>query len=186
MSKKKYTDSRIGKQPVVLPDKVEAKVDGNTVTVKGPKGSLTRTFVDVTIALEGKSLIVGCIGETSSDKAMHGLGRALLANMVTGVSTGYTRDLEVQGVGFRIELTGSKLKVSVGFSHPVFFDLPDGIKAEVPKAGTSLKVSGIDKELVGQTAAKIRGIRPPEPYKGKGIRYKGEKVRRKAGKAAGA
>lgn len=184
MSKKKYTPSRIGKQPVALPDKVEVKVDGETITVKGPRGSLTREFHDVTIELQERELIIAAGGESKRHKAMHGLCRSLLSNMVEGVSQGFTRELQVQGVGYRLEQTGQNVKFSVGFSHPVNFTVPDGVSATV-EAQTKLILSSIDKELIGQVAAKMRQIRPPEPYKGKGIRYVNEHVRRKAGKAAG-
>lgn len=184
MGKKTYTPSRIGKQPVALPKGVTVKLDGGHVTVKGPKGELSREFFDVTITESEQALVVAASGQSKREKAMHGLARALLNNMVTGVSTGYSRSLEVQGVGYRIESVGKQLKFSVGFSHPVMFDVPAGITAKVDSQ-TKLTLTSIDKELIGQVAAKIRAIRPPEPYKGKGIRYSGEHVRRKAGKAAG-
>ena len=183
MSKKKFTPSRIGKQPVVVPAKVTVKVDGTHVSVKGPLGALERTLVGVTVEQTGGELLIGTIGETKASKSMHGLGRALLNNMVVGVSEGFKKDLEVQGVGYRIDATGNTLKLSLGFSHPIFFVLPDGVKAEL-QGQTKMTLSGVDKELVGQTAAKIRSLRPPEPYKGKGVRYVDEVVRRKAGKSA--
>ncbi len=183
MSKKKFTESRIGKQPVKLPDKVTVKIDGAHVAVKGPKGALEDDFVGVTFEQVDNTIVVRPEGETREDKAMHGLGRALLQNMVTGVSTGYSRTLEVVGVGYRMDATGKTLKLSVGFSHPVFFVLPDAVDINV-ESQTRITLSSIDKALLGQTAAKIRGVKPPEPYKGKGIRYKGEVVRRKAGKSA--
>lgn len=186
MSKKKYTDSRIGKQPVVLPAGVDVAIDGTTITVKGPRGSLTRSFEEITFVREGNEVVVSPVAKTTRAKSMHGLGRSLLSNMVQGVSTGFKRELEVQGVGFRIEQKGDTLVFSVGFSHTVPFKLPAGVTAEVAKTQTSLVLDAVDKELIGQVAASIRGIRPPEPYKGKGIRYKGEVVRRKTGKAAGA
>ena len=184
MGKKTYTASRIGKQPVALPKGVTVKIDGGHVTVKGPKGELSREFFDVEISQVEQALVVKEGGQSKQMKAMHGLCRALLNNMVTGVSEGFTRALEVQGVGYRMEQTGNTIKFSVGFSHPVLFPIPDGVKAKVEQQ-TKLTLTAIDKELIGQVAAKIRAIRPPEPYKGKGIRYQGEHVRRKAGKAAG-
>jgi large subunit ribosomal protein L6 len=184
MSKKKYTPSRIGKLPVVVPDKVTVTIDGTNVTVKGPKGTLSREFHDVTLTQVDGAVVVASDAATNSLKAMHGLGRALLNNMVQGVSQGFTKSLEVQGVGYRIESVGKQLKFSVGFSHVVMFDIPQGVSAKV-EGQTKMTLSSIDKELIGQVAAKIRAIRPPEPYKGKGIRYAGEYVRRKAGKAAG-
>lgn len=184
MGKKTYTASRIGKQPVVLPKGVTVKIDGGLVNVKGPKGELSREFFDVEISQVEQTIVVKEAGQTKRHKAMHGLCRSLLSNMVTGVSEGFTRGLEVQGVGYRMEQTGSTIKFSVGFSHPVMFPIPEGVTAKV-EAQTKLTLSAIDKELIGQVAAKIRAIRPPEPYKGKGIRYAGERVRRKAGKAAG-
>ena len=184
MGKKIYTPSRIGKQPVDIPKGVTVTVNGNDVTVKGPKGQLSQSFNDVTIALEGDTVVVTEVGQSKTLKAMHGLARALINNMVVGVSEGYTRGLEVQGVGYRMEQTGNTIKFSVGFSHPVMFTVPDGVTANVEQQ-TKLTLTAIDKELIGQVAAKIRSIRPPEPYKGKGIRYAGEHVRRKAGKATG-
>ncbi len=184
MSKKKFTPSRIGKQPIAIPKGVDVKINGNVVTVKGPKGTLSREFQDVEITSDGKRIVVAPVVQTNLAKAMHGLGRALLNNMVTGVSTGYKRELEVQGVGYRIAQSGQTLTFSVGFSHEVKYEVPKGVTAKVT-AQTKLSLEGINKEELGQVAASIRGIRPPEPYKGKGIRYAGEHVRRKAGKAAG-
>ena len=184
MSKKKYTPSRIGKKPIAIPKGVDVKINGTTVTVKGPKGTLSRDFEDVSIESDGKQLVVTPDVATNQGKAMHGLGRALLNNMVVGVSEGYKRELEVQGVGYRIAQSGQTLTFSVGFSHEVKFEVPKGVTAKVT-AQTKLSLAGIDKEEIGQVAASVRAIRPPEPYKGKGIRYAGERVRRKAGKAAG-
>ena len=183
MSKKKFTPSRIGNQPVVVPEKVTVQIAEPHVTVKGPLGTLERDFVGVTFTQQDGAVVVAYTAETKAAKALHGLGRSLLQNMVTGVSVGYKRGLEVVGVGYRIDATDQTLKLSLGFSHPVFFVLPDGIKAEL-QGQTKMVLSGIDKELVGQVAAKIRSLRPPEPYKGKGVRYEGEVVRRKAGKSA--
>ncbi len=175
--------SRIGKMPVPVPSGVEVSVSGQDVTVKGPKGTLERTFPDrVGLSVEGEQVTVSRDDDSREAKALHGLSRALLANMVTGVSEGYKRELEIIGVGYRAALKGSDLEMQLGFSHSVPFPAPDGITFEVVDQN-KIVVSGIDKEQVGQVAANIRKIRPPEPYKGKGIRYSGEYVRRKAGKA---
>ena len=176
--------SRIGKKPIPLPDKVRVDIRGNHVTVKGPKGELNRTFhPDMRFALEEGVLKVDRPTDQRMHRAMHGLTRALLANMVTGVSDGYVKVLEIQGTGYRAELQGQKLVLHLGYSHPIEFPAPEGITFEVPRGGRRISVQGIDKELVGETAARIRRQRPPEPYKGKGVRYAGEYVRRKAGKA---
>lgn len=175
--------SRVGSMPVAIPSGVEVKVDGSQVVVKGSKGELTRRFHErIAFDLEEDVVNVTRPDDTRESRALHGLSRALLHNMVQGVSEGFSRELEIQGVGYRAALKGSDLELQVGFSHPVTVAAPDGITFEVPEP-TRVKVSGIDKEKVGQMAANIRGVRPPEPYKGKGIRYVGEYVRRKAGKA---
>ncbi|MFO7292697.1 MAG: 50S ribosomal protein L6 [Actinomycetes bacterium] len=175
--------SRIGNAPITVPSGVEITIDGPEVTVKGPKGELSRRFPErVTVSVEDGVAKVTRIDDSRESKALHGLSRALLANMVTGVSEGYRKDLEIQGVGYRAQLKGRDLELQVGFSHPVTVPAPEGITFEVPEP-TKISVVGIDKELVGQTAAVVRKVRPPEPYKGKGIRYVGEYVRRKAGKA---
>ncbi len=175
--------SRIGKAPVEIPSGVDVTVNGTTVTVKGPKGSMERTFSDrIKVALEDGQVVVARSTDEPRDRAQHGLVRALIANMVAGVSTGFVKNLSLEGVGYRAAMKGASLELQVGFSHPVLMDPPDGITIEVPEP-TKVNVSGIDKELVGQVAADIRSVRPPEPYKGKGIRYVGEYVRRKAGKA---
>jgi large subunit ribosomal protein L6 len=175
--------SRVGKQPVPIPSGVEVKVDGQTVAVKGPKGSLERSFPEeVTFALEDGEVKVVRPADDRRSRAMHGLSRALLSNMVVGVSQGYTRELQLVGVGYRAALKGRDLELQVGYSHPVAIEPPDGVAFEVPEP-TKVIVSGIDKERVGQASADIRKVRPPEPYKGKGIRYVDEYVRRKAGKA---
>ncbi|HEX2403844.1 MAG TPA: 50S ribosomal protein L6 [Acidimicrobiia bacterium] len=175
--------SRIGKMPVDMPSGVDVKVDGTQVTVKGSKGELSRQFTDrVSFSVEEGVITVGREDDTRESRALHGLSRALLANMVHGVSEGFTKVLEIQGVGYRASLKGSDIELLVGFSHPVDVKAPKGITFEVPEP-TRIVVSGIDKEQVGQVAADIRKVRPPEPYKGKGIRYAGEYVRRKAGKA---
>lgn len=175
--------SRIGKMPVVIPAGVEVRVDGANVTVKGAKGELTREFHErVGIEVEDGVAKVTRIDDSREARALHGLSRALLANMVVGVSDGYTRTLEVHGVGYRAAMKGAVVELQVGFSHPVEVAAPEGITLDVPEP-SRITVTGIDKEQVGQVAADIRKIRPPEPYKGKGIRYAGEHVRRKAGKA---
>ncbi len=175
--------SRIGKQPIPVPKGVEVAVKGQHVSVKGPKGSLERTVSDrVTISVEDDQIVVVRADDARESRAQHGLFRALIANMVTGVSEGYQKELSVVGVGYRAAMKGKTLELQVGFSHSVQMETPDGITIDVPEP-TKISVSGIDKELVGQVAADIRGVRPPEPYKGKGIRYVNEHVRRKAGKA---
>jgi large subunit ribosomal protein L6 len=175
--------SRIGKAPVTVPSGVDINVDGARVTVKGSKGELSREFTDrVNFSIEDGIVTVGREDDTRESRALHGLSRALLANMVQGVSEGFSKVLEIHGVGYRASLKGSDIELLVGFSHPVEVKAPKGITFEVPEPAR-IVVSGIDKELVGQVAADIRKVRPPEPYKGKGIRYAGEYVRRKAGKA---
>jgi large subunit ribosomal protein L6 len=175
--------SRIGKMPVDMPSGVDVKVDGTRVTVKGSKGELSRQFNDrVSFSIEDGVITVVREDDTRESRALHGLSRALLANMVQGVSEGFSKVLEIQGVGYRASLKGSDIELLVGFSHAVDVKAPKGITFEVPEP-TRIVVSGIDKEQVGQVAADIRKVRKPEPYKGKGIRYAGEYVRRKAGKA---
>ncbi|MGI6566685.1 MAG: 50S ribosomal protein L6 [Firmicutes bacterium] len=175
--------SRIGRMPVEVPSGVEVNVDGQTVTVRGPKGTLTQEFhPDMAIALEGNTITVQRPSDEKNHRALHGLTRSLLANMIEGVTKGYQKNLEITGVGYRAALQGNKLVLSMGFSHPVEFEPEPGIEFEVP-APTRIAVKGIDKQLVGETAAQIRAVRPPEPYLGKGIRYAGEHIRRKAGKA---
>jgi len=175
--------SRVGSNPVTLPSGVDVKIDGSSVTVKGPKGTLEQTFRDViSFDLDDGVVTVSRSNDEAESRALHGLSRALLNNMVVGVSEGYTKQLEAVGVGYRANLQGRRLELQVGFSHPVRLEAPDGITFEVPEP-TKIIVSGIDKALVGQVAANVRQVRPPEPYKGKGIRYAGEHVRRKAGKA---
>jgi large subunit ribosomal protein L6 len=177
--------SRIGKRPIPIPDKVTVTIDGRTVTVKGSKGELTRTLPEgVTLKQEDGQILVERINESRMARERHGLCRTLVANMVEGVSKGYERKLEIQGVGYRAAVQGANLNLNMGYSHPVLIEPPAGI-AFVVEGNTNVTVSGIDKELVGNTAAKVRAVRPPEPYKGKGIRYQGEKVRRKVGKTGG-
>lgn len=175
--------SRIGKRPIPIPDKVTVSLDGQAVKVKGPKGELSRVLpFGVTISQEDGTLIVSRVNESRLARARHGLCRTLVANMVEGVSNGFQKRLEIQGVGYRAQVQGSTLNLSLGYSHPVLFTPPEGIQFAVEN-NTNVLVSGIDKEIVGNIAAKIRAARPPEPYKGKGVRYAGEQIRRKAGKA---
>ncbi|MCP9928533.1 50S ribosomal protein L6 [Cyanobium sp. CH-040] len=174
--------SRIGKAPIPVPDKVNVSLNGLDVTVKGPKGELSRTLPEgVTISQEGNTLVVAPAQDNRRSRERHGLCRTLVANMVEGVSQGYTRKLEITGVGYRAAVQGKKLVVSAGYSHPVELVPPDGITFAVEN-NTTVLVSGASKELVGNEAAKVRAIRPPEPYKGKGIKYEGERILRKAGK----
>jgi len=175
--------SRIGNAPITVPAGVSVEVTGTTISVTGPKGTLARTFPDrVSVAVKDGILRVSRRDDQRQSRALHGLSRALLANMVAGVANGFTRELVMTGVGYRAALQGSTLELQVGFSHPVRLEAPEGIRFEVPEP-TKIVVRGIDKQLVGQVAAEIRRVRPPEPYKGKGIRYSDEKIRRKAGKA---
>ena len=176
--------SRIGLQPISIPDGVEVNIDGTSVHVKGPKGELKQGFrPEISIKEDDGSLLLSRESDEPQVRALHGLTRALLNNMVVGTSEGFEKNLEIHGVGYRAELQGSTLILSVGFSHKVEVHPPDGIQFEVDTRAGTIKVTGIDKQLVGQVAADIRLVRKPEPYKGKGIRYKGEYVRRKAGKA---
>ena len=177
--------SRIGKMPIAVPSGVEVKVLGRKVSVKGPQGVLERELPgEITLRQDDTSLLVERPNDERQNRALHGLTRSLVANMVTGVTSGYAKDLEIVGVGYRATSKGpNQLELALGFSHPVVVDAPDGISFEVP-APTRITVRGIDKEKVGQVAADIRKIRKPEPYKGKGVRYAGEVVLRKAGKAA--
>jgi large subunit ribosomal protein L6 len=177
--------SRIGKQPIPVPAGVEVTIDGTSVRVKGPKGELSQEFSSyVTIKLEDGQVIVERIDDSREARAFHGLSRTLVNNMVVGVSAGFQKNLEIVGVGYRAALKGNNLELQLGYSHPVVVEAKDGISFEVPTP-TQIKVLGIDKQAVGQVAADIRKWRKPEPYKGKGIRYEGERVRRKLGKAAG-
>lgn len=176
--------SRIGLKLLEIPEGVEVKNDNNLVTVKGPKGELTRQFhQDMTIKIENNVLTVERPSDHKDHRALHGTTRSLIANMVNGVHTGFEKTLEIQGVGYRAQKQGNKLIMNAGYSHPVEIEHIEGIEIEVP-ANTKVIIKGIDKELVGAVAANIRSIRPPEPYKGKGIRYAGEHVRRKEGKTA--
>ena len=174
--------SRIGKKPVPIPSGVEANVSGQTISVKGPKG--TREFTatdDVQIAVEDGSITVTPRGSSKRARQQWGMSRTMVENLVTGVTTGFKRELEIQGVGYRAQMQGNVLKLNLGYSHDVNFDVPEGITITAPKQ-TEIVVEGIDQQVVGQTAAKIREWRSPEPYKGKGIRYKGEFIFRKEGK----
>lgn len=175
--------SRIGKKPVAVPAGVEVKIDGSTVTVKGPKGTLTNTFnPEIIIKQEGAEIIVERPSEDKMHKSLHGLTRTLINNMVEGVTNGFSKSLEIEGVGYRAAKQGKNLVMNLGYSHQVIVPEIDGITIDVPNA-TSIVVNGIDKQAVGQFAAEIREKRPPEPYKGKGIRYAGERIIRKEGKA---
>lgn len=176
--------SRIGKRPVALPKGVAAQIDGTRVTITGPRGTIARTLhSDLQVALEEGALVVRRPSDESRHKALHGLTRTLVANMVEGVTKGFSKALEIQGVGYKAEPKPFGVQLVVGFSHPVPYHAPQGIKISVEN-NVLVKIEGIDKELVGQVAAELRNVRPPEPYKGKGIRYVGEQVRRKAGKTA--
>ncbi|SEH11890.1 50S ribosomal protein L6 [Thermoleophilum album] len=174
--------SRIGKQPIPLPEGVEVRIEPERVKVKGPKGELEERIArDIEVVEEDGKLVVRRPTDRRHHKALHGLTRTLVANMVEGVTRGFEKRLEIQGVGYRAQLQGRKLVLQVGFSHPVEFEPPEGIEFEVPQP-TQIVVKGISKQLVGEVAARIRKVRPPEPYKGKGIRYQGEYVARKVGK----
>jgi len=175
--------SRIGKHPVVLPKGVTAKVEGNTIHVKGPKGELERTLHDdMKVSLNEGQILVERPSDEANHKALHGLSRTLVANMVEGVTKGYRKELELIGVGYKADQRPYGLQLALGFSHPVKYEAPTGIKLSAPQP-TMIVIEGANKEVVGQVAAEIRSIRPPEPYKGKGIKYVGEQIRRKAGKA---
>ena len=174
--------SRIGKQPIHVPDKVDVKIEGSRVEVKGPLGRLEHTFKGVSVAHTDSVLTVSPAGETREHGALWGLGRSLLNNMVLGVTTGFQKVLKINGVGYRAEAKGQSVNFQLGYSHPIEFPVPAGIDISVEKQ-TTVTVKGIDKQLVGETAARIRALRPPEPYKGKGVKYEDEHIRRKAGKA---
>jgi large subunit ribosomal protein L6 len=174
--------SRIGKQPVPIPDKVKVDIKDTTVHVEGPKGKVHKTFAPVvTITITDKKVIVAPIGDTRFANAMYGTARSIIASMVKGVTAGFFKELEIQGVGFKANLKGKQLDLALGYSHPIVMDIPEGIKITVIE-GTRLKVEGCDKQLVGAVTAEIRSYYPPEPYKGKGVRIVGERVRRKEGK----
>ena len=173
--------SRIGKKPIPIPKDVKVKMDGDLLTVTGPKGNLQRK-VDprIRVQADGDQIVLAVTEETRQSRSLHGLTRALVANMVTGVSRGFERVLEIVGVGYRAEMSGKNLVLHLGYSHPITFPLPEGVDARIEK--TRITLGGIDKEVLGLTAAKVRGFRQPEPYKGKGIKYAEETIRRKAGK----
>ena len=177
--------SRIGKLPIGIPKGVAVTIEDHTVRVKGPKGELTRIIAqDMTVAVENETIKVTRPSDESNHKALHGLTRTLIANMVEGVTKGYQKQLEISGVGYKAEARPYGLQLALGFSHPVQYKAPAGIKLSAPQP-TQIFIDGADKEMVGQVAAELRQLRPPEPYKGKGIKYVGEQVRRKAGKAGG-
>lgn len=178
--------SRVGKAPIYFDDKVQVSITPkNEVVVKGAKQALTISMLpQVKAKVEGKKIVLVRSEDTKEAKSLHGMYRALVQNAVTGVGAGFSRGLELHGVGYRANVSGKKLELSLGFSHPVVFDIPDGVEIKVEKQ-TGITVSGANKALIGQVAAKIRSFRPPEPYLGKGVRYSGEKLRRKAGKSAG-
>lgn len=177
--------SRIGKYPVNFDDKVQISIAENIVTIKGAKSSLKYDLDSrITAKIDGKKMLLARIDDSKESKSLHGLYKVLLQNAVEGLTKGFTKTLELQGVGYRANVQGKKLELSLGFSHPIFFDIPEGIEIKVDKQ-TIINVSGADKALVGQVSAKIRSFRPPEPYLGKGVRYLGEHIRRKAGKSAG-
>jgi large subunit ribosomal protein L6 len=176
--------SRIGRLPIAIPKGVDVSINGTTVLVKGPKGQMTHTFpARMVLEMEDDKLLVKRQSDDRIDRSLHGMTRALINNMVTGVSTGFTRVLEVNGVGYRAEMQGKNLVLFVGYSHPVTIEPPEGISFETDAKTRQIKVMGFDKAQVGQVCADIRKVRPPEPYQGKGIKYLEEKIRRKAGKA---
>ncbi len=178
--------SRIGKQPIDIPNGVKAAVSGQTVNVEGPKGKLSLDAHSLTtVKIAENQVVVERANDGREARSLHGLTRTLVANMVEGVSSGYTKVLEINGVGYRAEPKGKGIKLALGFSHPVEFDPPEGVSIEVDKSKTKLTLTSIDKQLLGATAAKIRSYRPPEPYRGKGIKYANEHIRRKEGKSAG-
>jgi large subunit ribosomal protein L6 len=177
--------SRIGKLPISVPKGVTIGIDGNTVKVKGPKGELSRVFAaGITVGQEGETLTVTRASDEENHKSLHGLSRSLLANMVEGVTKGYQKTLEISGVGYKAEVKPFGLQLALGFSHTIQYKAPAGVKLSAP-VPTTIVIDGADKEKVGQVAAELRNLRPPEPYKGKGIKYQGEVIRRKAGKAGG-
>jgi large subunit ribosomal protein L6 len=176
--------SRIGKKPVQIPKGVSVSLKDGIINVKGPKGELAeKIHSDIAVSVKDQEIVLTRKSDESKYRALHGLWRALIQNMINGVTQGYTKKLEIVGVGYRAEMKGTKLNLLLGYSHPILFAAPSGIKIEAPTQ-TSIVISGIHKQLVGLVAAKIRSLRPPEPYKGKGIKYEGEYIRRKAGKAA--
>ncbi|MFN3428818.1 MAG: 50S ribosomal protein L6 [Candidatus Sericytochromatia bacterium] len=181
------SQSRIGKRPITVPTGVKVEINGQTVSVTGPKGSLSRTLrPEVAVSLENGVLQVNPVADQKIHRALHGLSRTLVSNMVDGVTTGFKKTLEINGVGYRAAVAGKTLTLTMGYSHPVLIEAPEGITFTVPPGPRpSVVVEGIDKQLVGDMAAKVRSVRPPEPYKGKGIKYDYEVIRRKAGKSGG-
>ncbi len=176
--------SRIGINPISLPDGVNVKLQGNTIAVKGPKGELKWDMpAGLKVTIEDKNLKVERPSETKQFRSLHGTTRSIIANMVTGVNTGFQKNFDIMGVGYKAQVQAKKIIFTLGYSHPVEFDIPEGISAEVDKKMTQLTIQGIDKQLVGQVAANIRALRPPDVYKGKGVRFKGEHIKLKAGKA---
>lgn len=175
--------SRIGKQPIPIPDGIQVKIDGDALVAKGPLGSLTQPLLRETpVAIEDGEIRVSRINDTVPVRAKHGLMRALLANAVTGVKEGFTKELEIVGVGYRAEVKGKEIHFALGYSHPIEFPIPEGVDVEIDR-NNKITIKGRDRQQVGQMAAEIRSLRPPDPYKGKGIRYSGETIRRKVGKA---
>ena len=178
--------SRIGRLPIAIPAGVDVTIDGSTVTVKGPKGTLTRTVhSNISVAKEGETVVVSRPNDDKMNRSLHGLSRTLIANMVQGCNVGYSKELDIVGIGYRVQVAGNELSMNLGFSHPVVMQIPEGINVEVlvPVSPAKIRISGPDKQKVGQFAANVREKRPPEPYKGKGIKYAGEYIRRKEGKA---
>jgi len=178
--------SRIGKLPISLPEKVEVKVANGAVNVKGPKGALNFVLPHkVNVNVDSSAVVVDRDGDDREARSLHGLCRSTIANMVHGVSVGFTRELDINGVGYKAEMKGKELHMALGYSHPVIYPLPTGINGEVDAKRTKITLTGIDKQLLGNTAAKVRSFRPPEPYRGKGIKYAEETIKRKEGKSAG-
>lgn len=178
--------SRIGRKPISIPQGVKVNLDGAVIRAEGPKGKLSQPMLaGLSAKIENNQLVISRSGEDRKDRALHGLARALVANMVTGVKDGFERKLEIVGIGYRAQLQGRAIQLALGYSHPVIFALPEGVTAEIDRQ-VSITLRGADKAVLGQTAAKLRALRKPDPYKGKGIRYQNEVVRRKVGKKAGA
>ncbi len=178
--------SRVGKNPIAIPEKVDVKISGQDVTVKGPNGQLAWSVPSVIKIEQKEKELVLSVADAKDPKssAMHGMSRTRVANLIDGVTTGFSKNIEIHGLGYKAQLQGQKLVLALGFSHPVEFAVPEGIKIDIDKKATKLTIKGIDKELVGETAAQIRILKKPEPYKGVGIRYEGERIHRKAGKTA--
>ncbi|HYE93967.1 MAG TPA: 50S ribosomal protein L6 [Terriglobales bacterium] len=178
--------SRIGRKPIPIPDGVKVSIDGNVVRAEGPKGKLTQPLsTGMTAKVDGKVMTIERLDDSRTQRSLHGLTRSLVANMVNGVKDGYERKLEIVGIGYRAQVQGKNIQLALGYSHPVIFPLPEGVTAEIEKQ-VSLTLKGADKALLGETAAKLRALRKPDPYKGKGIKYADEVIRRKVGKKAGA